>query len=885
MQEKEKDTARDDDRLMSLVDSALAQPSEERESYLCRECAGDSQLFEQARDYVQWEERMSGFLLEPFCSLELFDPALEPGELLEGRFRIVREVGEGGMAIVYEAVDEKLGKRIAIKCAKAGFRTRLTPEVRHATEISHPNVCKIFEIHTAETDRGEIDFITMELLDGPTLAERLRQGPLPPIDATAIANQLCLGLAEAHRNHVIHGDLKSNNIILTHTPDGVRAVITDFGLARRSASQQPTVQSGELGGAPDYMAPELLTGEKQSVSSDIYALGVILHEMAVRRRPFGAEATWQERLEGRPAPLKHAWHRVVARCLEPDPARRWASVSEIASALRPSKARLWWSLAAAAGIVAAVLAGIEYANLTAPQDTVRLAMLPFQTDLGSSSLSNGLLEDTAERLSRVKRGRTRLTMIPLSDAVQNKVDHPERAAKVLGATHTLTGTMRTQNGRALVHAVLTDARSNIRLKDWQADYRPDELGNLPVALAGVVTSTLRLPPLATTATVSPAAYVEFATGVALMQRDTGVDAALPLLERAVQEDPGSPLTHAKLAEAQILKFRLTRDAAWQPKAMASVAQAQRLNPDLVAVLLVSGLINRYTGLYDKAENDLRRALELEPGNGNAWRRLGQVYKDNNQLEEARAAFQEAIKAQPGYFKNHQDLCSIYANQANYDAAIRECQRMVQLAPDLWESHFALSLPYLNSGNYVEGEAEARAAVRLQDTSARALHGLAWALQIQDKNLEAILYFRRAIEIGPASDLLYLNLGTSLRRAHLLSDAEEAYRKGLALAEAELAANPKDGAVRSNLAYLSARLDQRSRAESEAAQARQLASGSVNVAWMLVLTYETLGDRDPALRLVQDLPDDTLRRMSRFPDLADFCSSSLFQQLMRSRHIQ
>src|SRR5258706_15374939 len=113
------------------------------------------------------------------------------------------------MGIVYEAVDEKLERRIALKCDKAEFRKRIPPEVRNASEISHPNVCKIFEIHTASTQQGEVDFLTMEFLDGQTLAERLQDGPLPEAEARTIARQLCAGLAEAHRNGVIHGDLKS----------------------------------------------------------------------------------------------------------------------------------------------------------------------------------------------------------------------------------------------------------------------------------------------------------------------------------------------------------------------------------------------------------------------------------------------------------------------------------------------------------------------------------------------------------------------------------------------------------------------------------------------------------------------------------------------------
>src|SRR6478672_3918881 len=133
--------AQDDDLVMSLVKLALARPSHDREPFLRSTCDDDSDLFEQVWTYVQWEERMNGFLLDPVWSEHHF----EPGEVLDGRFRIVREVAQGGMGIVYEAWDDKLERRIAIKCAKTGFSKRLPPEVRNASEISHPNVCKIFD--------------------------------------------------------------------------------------------------------------------------------------------------------------------------------------------------------------------------------------------------------------------------------------------------------------------------------------------------------------------------------------------------------------------------------------------------------------------------------------------------------------------------------------------------------------------------------------------------------------------------------------------------------------------------------------------------------------------------------------------------------------------
>ncbi len=224
----------DDELVMGLVELALTQPENQRKSYLESACSGNAELFSQVWNYVQAESRMRGFLLDPLYAAAADETPFQPGELLDSRFRIVGEVARGGMGIVYEAFDEKLDRRIALKCARSGFRKRLPPEVRHASEISHPNVCKIFEIHTASTSDGEVDFLTMEFLEGETLAARLGRGRMPDAEARTIAGQICEGLAEAHRNRVVHGDLKSNNVILARDPaGGVRAVITDFGLARQ----------------------------------------------------------------------------------------------------------------------------------------------------------------------------------------------------------------------------------------------------------------------------------------------------------------------------------------------------------------------------------------------------------------------------------------------------------------------------------------------------------------------------------------------------------------------------------------------------------------------------------------------------------------------------
>src|SRR5262249_2143095 len=147
-------------------------------------------------------------------------------------------------------------------------------------EVSHFNVCKVHDLHSITTDLGEVKFLSMEFVEGETLAARLRRaGALPPNEAMEIARQICGGLTQAHRQDVVHGDLKCGNIILAKTPTGAtRAVITDFGLAAmKLPGEEWTLH--QQGGSVDYMAPELFTGSPVSVGSDLYALGVVFHFM------------------------------------------------------------------------------------------------------------------------------------------------------------------------------------------------------------------------------------------------------------------------------------------------------------------------------------------------------------------------------------------------------------------------------------------------------------------------------------------------------------------------------------------------------------------------------------------------------------------------------
>ncbi|HLH00952.1 MAG TPA: protein kinase [Bryobacteraceae bacterium] len=877
--------AQDDDLVMSLVDLALAVPGRERQKYVETACAGDTELLTQVMHYIEWEERMDGFLLEPLYPPPLNEHPFESGDLLLDRFRIVREVAQGGMGIVYEALDEKLQRRIALKCAKTGFRKRLPPEVRNATAISHPNVCKIFEIHSASTSQGDIDFLTMEFLEGETLSERLRREPLPPAEARAIAIQLCAGLAEAHRNHVVHGDLKSNNVILTTGPDGsVRAVITDFGLARKPETGQGTLPSGERGGTPDYMAPELWRGEPASPASDVYALGVILYELASGRRPFPSGLPLQDRLSATPAALHSKWDRTVGKCLAPDPSRRFQNGQEVAQALAPNNSRRWFVAAAAAVILAIITGAVTYQRAAGPKESWRFAVLPFQSGPELTAAASKLYRETDPVFRRISGGKTaRLSIVPMSKIVGKHASTADQARSLFAATHVLRTTLEPQGGKMLLHATLTDTRS-ASIKDWQAEYTATELRYAPVALAGFVTETLRLPPVAPPETVNTAAKQDYLDGLNYIRRDSGVAAAIASFERAVAADPDSPLTYAGLAEAQWFKYYLFQDPTWLKRATESAREAELRDPDLPAVHRIQGILLQNSGLYELAEAEYRRSIELDPKDGDGYRRLGVICERISHLDEALASFRQAIELNPGYYRNYQALGTFYFDQSEFSSAVPQFQKAVELAPEEPTAHFALANAYETVGRFADAERELRTSLQLGE-SANSLIMLGVVLIDEEMPREAAQYISRALQRFPEQYLWWIDLGMAYELAELPDKAMQSFRSGLALAEKEMAKNPRNGQVRSRLGYLWAKLGHRTEAESEIAQALQLSPQDAATRDMAVRTYDALQDREKAVAILAASPDGTLVNVLHSPDLAGLRTDDRFQQLLTTRHLK
>jgi serine/threonine protein kinase len=344
----------------TLFAAALELPGEKRSAFLHMECADSTVRLAVDRLLVEYDQTGSTVSNLPFGHLNppgRLSPTFESGQVLADRFRILRFVAAGGMGEVYEAEDLELRERLAIKTIgreileRSNAIARFKREVHLARKVTHPNVCRIYDLfrHRPSEARAdqEIFFVSMEFLRGETLAERIqRRGRFSTTEALPIINQMVAALAAAHSAGIVHRDFKPGNVVLVEDPASIRAVVTDFGLAYHPTSPSsdtaltsPQARPGTIA----YMSPEQLEGHPATTSSDIYALGLVMYEMVLGVRPFEANSLISiaaKRLaEPAPSPrrllpdLSPVLESVVLRCLDRSPDRRFTEVSDVSAAL------------------------------------------------------------------------------------------------------------------------------------------------------------------------------------------------------------------------------------------------------------------------------------------------------------------------------------------------------------------------------------------------------------------------------------------------------------------------------------------------------------------------------------------------------------------------
>src|SRR5215472_1541592 len=581
------DSAERDERVMGLVAETLQRPLRDRDSFLQSRCHSDPDLYREVSEIVSWEERMGDFLRRPlieFIDLEALEQIFEPGQVVAGRFEILRRVGDGGMGVVYEAYDNKRKQRIAIKCAKPGFDRLLSPELERAREVRHQNICLVNEIHTTNTELGELDFLTMEFLDGETLAHRLESGKFEEADALSVARQLCSGVAEAHRSQVMHRDLKPGNIILCRKKDGsTRAVITDFGLATQAGT------ADELeGGTPNYMAPELWHSGKASQESDIFSLGVILYEMVTGCKPFPALTKDNVAFPQPVAPSKlirnlpRRWDAAILPCLKEKPDQRDTAESVLAALERKSLYRRPVALAVLAAclaLIAVATSVIINLHLFTPAP-YSLVILPPEASGDLAQQSQSILAETARRIRQIQPGRATVSVIPPEKASARGVATPEQAAKTFGATYALQVKLQPDADGVSVEGAIIDLHNMAHLPhgDYSGHFAANDLPDLSTGLTGTAAWGLDIPRTTEPETVNSAATPAYKRGREFLEREPhDYASSIPAFQEAARLDPHSPLPLAGLAEAHVREFQTTGNQNALEEALAWLAKAEALN--------------------------------------------------------------------------------------------------------------------------------------------------------------------------------------------------------------------------------------------------------------------------------------------------------------------
>jgi tetratricopeptide (TPR) repeat protein len=869
---------------MEIVQAALRQPPDERETFVRAACGDDEPLRREVAETVTWELRMGGFLQHPVLATKEPARAFQAGQVIADRFAITRLIGEGGMGIVYESFDRKRHQRVALKFAKAGFQRLLSPELEGALTVRHPNICLVNEIHTTVIDNCELDFLTMEYVEGVTLARSLDEhGKRPQKEALEIARQLCAGVAEAHRSGVIHRDLKTGNIMLAPAAgSGLRVVIMDFGLAGVLGSD------GAEGGTQGYMAPELLDGARASFRSDIYALGVILHEIVTGRLPVRESNNGTSEANPFVSPSKLVkgldprWDRTILTCLNTSPELRPSDASQVIASLekRPIPKK---SLATVALLLVASLAIPQVREWVKdqfwPPPNVRLAILPLVGDAKSLAMAEGVLQDVTERVRRMRSGGRTVVVIPPSEVVDRGVKTADEAHAVLNATDALEVTVKNEGNDLVTRGAVIDLATKTALRQFSGRYSTATVGSFPAALTGTISAALRLRGPVTPDTVSTQATPAYDRGLYLLRRDQqSFDGAIAAFEEAARLDPRSPLPPAALAEANIMKFEQTAQEHCLDDARKALHIAETLNPDSPKVRLAAGWLKETTSQYEGALADYRRVLEFEPRNEEVFRRMAAVYDKLQMPSDAIAQYQNAIMLDPGYYAGYHGLGVFYYYHGNYQEAAEQFQKSIDRAPGLYDEYTNLGAAFDELGRYDDAEQAFLRSLNLRETP-RALNNLGAMRAYQKRDDEAVAYYARAVALDPSEYVYLENLADSYRRLGRSQEATTAYRKAMDLALAVLKQNPRLGYDRGFVAYISARLGNRRRAEDEIAQALQLSPSETKVIRNAVLTYETLGQRDRAIQVLDGAPLQLLRELDRQPDLAEFRQDPRFRKLV------
>ncbi|MDX1500844.1 MAG: serine/threonine-protein kinase [Thermoanaerobaculia bacterium] len=725
------------------------------------------------RDLV--DDRRSG-------SVEQVDipPMLSPGQILADRFEVVRMLGRGGMGAVYEAIDRDLDTRVALKvlgpeiARDPGALERFRRETTLARRVTHPNACRIYDLFR----HGDGPILSMELLEGETLAERLRrQGPMSPAETLPIAQQVAAGLDAGHRVGVVHRDVKSGNVMLVEGPQGERAVVTDFGLATSTRTAQASAlhltRTGQILGTPAFMSPEQLEGRETTPATDVYGLGVVIFEMLTGKLPFDGDSPYtvaaRQLREETPSPrrflpdLDRRWERVILACLERDAADRFQRTTEVVAALKGERkvpsARRASRLARRGVVAAAILLAAAIALLwprwmgrSPPEESrgataveARVLIADFDNRTGDPALA-GLLESAVARALAAAPSASLVPEEQIARTLRLMRKPPDARIDVAmgreiclrdGIRALLTGRIDTVGSSYLVSVNLVDPQDGSVVAAMAEEAGgPADLADAVHRLAARVGESLReeIQRIRDTqrglqrASTDSLRALELHTEAEAAAGDGDYGVAEELFRLAIDEDP-------EFASAHILLMWSIYNQGRPPEEYLPYGQRALALADGVADwerFFIRGSFHQVRGEYERAADQYAAVLRLQPSYFyyGALRSLYWLKQRLGRPEEFVPYALRATTALPEWFEVHAFAAqSLVETQGRLGEAERYARRASELmtAEDLdssrWEGAWVLLFP-VHRG-WVENDPEAalaelgRVARRLPKMSSRA----------------------------------------------------------------------------------------------------------------------------------------------------------------------
>ncbi len=706
-------------------------------------------------------------------------------------YSILSRLGAGGMGEVYLAHDDTLDRNVALKIlptdvAADGERMRrFIQEAKAVSAISHFNVAGIHELGQAEG----VHFIVMELVEGRTLDETLKERTLTFDQIADIGIQIADALIEAHSKGVIHRDLKPANIMITSR--GYVKVL-DFGLAKiQRTGALESLETGELAthtgvvlGTLHYLSPEQAYGKHVDARSDIFSLGVVLYQMCTNRFPFLGDNAVQmidNILHSDPEPpaslnpeLPDELQHIIVKCLQKSAENRYQTAEELQRDLRNFQ-RVSGSLSISgpvrlavpryglmhAGVLAliAVALFIGYLALRHPDDSIgAIAVLPFSNanpDPNTEYLSDGITESIINSLSQLPKLKVlaRNTVF----TYKGKDVDLKKVGRELNVEAIVTGTIRQQENRLIINASLVQVPDGVQIWGEQYNREISDILNVQSEISRTISAQLKLKltgeeqeKVAKHYTEDSEAYQLYLRGLYFWNKRSpqGFARALESFQDAIRKDPNYALAYAGLANTYTLlpAWALLPPKEGHPKARAAALKALALDDSLAeAHAALAHTEHNYEWNWKEAEKSYRRAIELNPNYAIAHHWYASFLLEMGRKEEAIAEKRLALQLDPLSLIINSDLGFVYYNARQYDRAIEQLQKTIELDPGFIWTYQNLGFVYEQKKMYAESIASFQKALSLSPDSMEIQAELARAYAASGDSAQARQLLERLLK--------------------------------------------------------------------------------------------------------------------------------------------